>query len=83
MALNIKDAEAHRLAQALAKETGENMTEAVRKALAERYERVRRAHTSSTTARALVAIGKRCAADLAHPPVDHDALLYDARGLPK
>jgi antitoxin VapB len=83
MALNIKDPEAHRIAQALAKETGESMTEAVRKALSERYERVRRRRTSSTTAHTLVEIGKRCAADLAHPPVDHGALLYDDRGLPK
>ena len=43
MSLNIKDPEAHRLAQTLAKETGESMTRAVTEALREeRLQRVQR-----------------------------------------
>ena len=41
MTLNIKNAEAHKLAQVLAQETGETMTNAVTEALRERLERVR------------------------------------------
>lgn len=83
MALNIKDAEAHKLAQALAKETGESMTEAVREALRERLARVRLRHKPEVTAAELLAIGKRCASALKGPAVDHTSLLYDERGLPK
>ena len=42
MSLNIKNREAHKLAAQLAKLTGENMTEAVTKAVRERLDRVRR-----------------------------------------
>jgi antitoxin VapB len=42
MPLNIKSAETDRLARELAAETGETLTEAVRRALAERLERCRR-----------------------------------------
>ena len=42
MALNIKSAEADRLARELAAETGESLTTAVTKALAERLKRCRR-----------------------------------------
>lgn len=41
MALNIKNAEVERLAEAVASLTGESKTEAVRKALAERHARLR------------------------------------------
>lgn len=83
MSLNIKDAEAHRLAQALAKETGETMTRAVTEALRERLERVRRRKRPEATAAELLAIGRRCAATLKGEPVDHADLLYDDRGLPR
>ena len=42
MALSLRDAETDRLAREVAKLTGESLTEAVRKALAERLERERR-----------------------------------------
>jgi antitoxin VapB len=42
MALSLKDAETDRLAREVAALTGETLTEAVRKALAERLERERR-----------------------------------------
>ena len=83
MALNIKDGEAYKLAQALANETGESLTEAVREALRERLARVRRQHKPEVTAADLLAIGKRCAHSIKRPVVDHAALLYDDRGLPK
>jgi len=83
MSLNIKDPEAHQLAQELSKATGETMTQAVTIALRERLARLRRYHKSDTTAAELLAIGRRCAANLNAKSVDHDALLYDENGLPK
>lgn len=83
MTLNIKDPEAHKLAQALAQETGETMTRAVTEALRERLSRVRRGRKSEATVEDLLAIGRRCAATLKGKPVDHGDLLYDERGLPR
>ncbi len=83
MALNIKDPEAQKLAQALARETGETMTNAVTEALRERLARVRRRPKPEVTAAELLAIGRRCASTLKGPAVDHETLLYDERGLPR
>jgi antitoxin VapB len=83
MTLNIKDPEAHKLARKLADQTGETMTRAVTEALRERLARVSRARRPETAAEDLLAIGRRCAATLKGKPVDHGALLYDDRGLPK
>ena len=83
MTLNIKDPEAHKLAKALQRETGETMTHAVTEALRERLERVRRRDKPEATAAELLAIGRRCASALKGPAVDHGTLLYDQRGLPK
>ncbi|MGB7297753.1 MAG: type II toxin-antitoxin system VapB family antitoxin [Burkholderiaceae bacterium] len=82
MSLNIKDPQAHELAQALAQETGETMTQAVIEALRERLERLRRVH-STASAEELLAIGQRCAAGLSSAPTDHTEFLYDERGLPR
>ena len=83
MSLNIKDPEAHKLAQELAKATGETMTEAVTVALKERIARIRRSRKADATAAELLAIGKRCAEQLQGLPMDHGSLLYDDKGLPK
>ena len=83
MTLNIKDPEAHRLAAAVARETGETMTRAVTEALRERLERVRRRRNPKATTAELLAIARRCANMLKGPPVDHATLLYDERGLPR
>jgi len=83
MSLNIKDPEAHALAQALAKETGETMTRAVTEALRERLQRVRRRRRSEATADELLALGRRCAKALKGKAVDHAELLYDERGIPR
>jgi antitoxin VapB len=82
MNLNIKDPEAHRLAQALSRATGESMTHVVTQALRERHAQAtqRRARAS---VRELLAIADRAAAHLKLPHVDHAELLYDKRGLPK
>ena len=84
MSLNIKSDVAHRLARQLAQVTGESMTEAVTRALAERLERVSHEHGGGL-ANCLLAIGRDCAAHLQVPyrSVDHGELLYDERGLPR
>lgn len=83
MSLNIKDPEAHKLAQQLARETGESMTFAVTQAIRERLEAVRRCRKRDAIRAALNAIGKRGAALYKGPYADHAALLYDEKGLPK
>jgi len=84
MSLNIKNKEAHKLAQQLAKATGESMAQAVTEAVRERLERVRRQRGAALSER-LLEIGKDCAAHLREPfrSVDHGQLLYDEKGLPK
>jgi antitoxin VapB len=78
MGLNIKNEETHRLAQELARLTGESITAAVTGAVRERLDRVRRARNAGLADR-LVAIGKDCAAHLKEPfrTVDHGELLYN------
>ena len=84
MGLNIKNPETHRLAEELARRTGESMTAAVTNAVRERLDRVRREQGLSLADR-LLAIGQDCAKRLKEPfrSADHDALLYDDRGLPR
>lgn len=81
--LNIKDPEAHQLAQQLAKETGETMTRAVTIALKERLARVRRTKRAKATMEEIRAIAKRFQSHLSGPVEDHGTFLYDERGLPK
>lgn len=83
MTLNIKDPEAHKLARALARETGQTMTTAVTEALRQTLEQVRQRNKPEDTAAELLAIGRRCASLLKGPVVDHGKLLYDERGLPR
>ena len=84
MALNIKNAETCKLAEELARRTGENMTEAVTQALRERLQRVRQERSGSLAER-ILEIGRDCAAHLKEPfkSMDPDELLYDEEGLPK
>jgi antitoxin VapB len=83
MSLNIKEPEAHKLAQQLARETGETMTAAVIQAIRERLEAVRRRRKRDAVHAALTAIAKRGASLYKGPYVDHADLLYDEKGLPK
>ena len=83
MTLNIKNPEAHRLAQELATLTGESMATAVTESVRERLARVRQ--QQEPLAARLLAIGKDCAAHLKEPArsIDHADLLYGADGLPR
>lgn len=83
MALNIKDPEAHQLAQMIADKTGETMTRVVVEALRERLNRLRRQEKPEAKVEDLLAIGQRCAKTLKGVAVDHGRLLYDDRGLPR
>jgi antitoxin VapB len=82
MSLNVKDPEAHRLAQAIAKATGETLTRAVTEALRERYERLR-VRCGKASVEELLAIAKRASTQVKGPYLDHAEFLYDERGLPK
>jgi len=84
MALNIKNEETQKLAQELAKLTGESMTAAITEAVRERLDRVRGEHGTSLADR-LVKIGKDCAAHLQEPyqSAEHGELLYTEKGLPR
>jgi antitoxin VapB len=84
MGLNVKNPEAHRLAQEVASLTGESLSTAVTEALRERLARLRRERGGDLAER-LLAIGRDCAARMKEPyrSIDHGDLLYDERGLPK
>ena len=83
MTLNIKDPQAHKLAKALQKETGESLTRVVTEALRERLERLRRKRARKGLAAELLAIGRRYREAMKGPPIDHGEFLYDERGLPR
>jgi len=84
MALNIRNAEAERLATELARQTGENKTEAVTKALRDRLVRVRRDRTKRRLTDELEEIAEHCAS---LPVLDarraEEILGYDEAGLPR
>lgn len=83
MTLNIKRPEAEQLAHALAKQTGETLTEAVILALRERLLRVQGKKAPSELQEVLLKIGHRCATlpdrDIRTP---EEILGYDQHGLP-
>ncbi len=86
MAISLKDPETDRLAREVAALTGETLTEAVRKALAERLERERRKHplVDDNLAERLDAIALHCAQ---LPDQDtrsaEEIIGYDAFGAPR
>jgi antitoxin VapB len=82
MSLNIKDPEAHCLAQQIARATGETMTRVVTEALRERLSRLER-RSARASVEELLAIAERAASHVKRPYVDHAELLYDERGLPR
>jgi antitoxin VapB len=86
MSLNIKNKDAHKLAQQLARITGESLTEAVTEAVRERLKRVQNEdkHAAKLSER-LLQIGQDCSTRLKEPyhSADHGELLYDEKGLPK
>lgn len=86
MSLNIKNEDAHKLAQQLARVSGESMTEAVTEAIRERLKRLQDKHKHAPKlSDRLLEIGQDCAPRLKEPfrSSDHGDLLYDERGLPK
>jgi antitoxin VapB len=82
MSMNIKNAEAHRLARELAELTGESVTTAVLESLRERLERME-GPTADERAELMLAIGRRTAPRLEGAETNHDRLLYDSWGLPR
>jgi antitoxin VapB len=80
--LNVKDTEAHRLAQAIAGETGDSLTKVVIDSLRERHEKLEKRKGKASLAD-LMAIAKRASRGVRRPYVDHGELLYDKDGLPK
>jgi antitoxin VapB len=84
VALNIRNAEAERLAATLAKMTGETKTEAVTRALRDRIARVRGERGRRRLADELDGIARRCAGlpVLDRRPAD-TILGYDEDGVPR
>ncbi len=83
MALSLKDKETDRLARAVAALTGETLTDAIRVALAERFERERlRRGQGPRLADRLLEIGRHCAAlpDLDTRSAD-EIVGYDENGM--
>lgn len=83
MALNIKDPETDRLARELAAATGESITLAARRALAERLERVRRRQVPASTAPLFAIIARGRARTVLDGRPQDEILGYDADGLPR
>jgi antitoxin VapB len=83
MALNIKDAEADRLARELAACTGETITEAVVKALRERLKR-ESAKSPLSLKDEIMAISRRAAARPRRTGRSPDEIIgYDEHGIPR
>ena len=85
MGLNIKNDETCRLADELARLTGETMTGAITVALRERLEREKRERSAEALVRDMRAIAERCAKLMGPGPsaVEIGEMLYDEQGLPK
>jgi antitoxin VapB len=84
MALNIRNSETEKLAEALAKLTGETKTEAVTKALRDRLVRVRRERARRRLADEIDAIARHCASLPVLDTRSAEAIIgYDERGVPR
>lgn len=83
--LNIKNADAYRLAREISSLTGEKMTQAVIVALRDRLERIRAAQRAEKAARLddVLALADRCARLPEQDARAPDVILYDADGLPR
>jgi len=83
LALNIRNPETEKLAEEVARLTGETKTEAVRRALKDRLARLRRDSTGRALADELDRIALRCASlpVLDRRPAD-EILGYDEDGVP-
>jgi antitoxin VapB len=84
MALNIRNSETEKLAEALAELTGETKTKAVTKALRDRLARLRREQSRQRLADELDAIARHCASLPVLDPRSADEIIgYDERGVPR
>ena len=84
MALNIRNPETERLAETLARLTGETKTQVVTEALRQRLELLRRRRSASNLLEELDEIAAHCAALPVHDSRDADDILgYDEHGLPR
>ena len=84
MALNIRNPEAERLADELARVTGDTKTQAVIKALRDRLTRLRRERSKRRVADELEEIARHCASLPVLDTRSADEILgYDDRGLPR
>jgi antitoxin VapB len=84
MALSIKNPQAEQLARELARETGENLTEVILKALHERLQRVKARARPRGLAEQLDEIAVRCAGLPVLDTRSEDEILgYDENGIPR
>ncbi len=84
MALNIRNAEAERLAEQVAALTGETKTLAVTRALRDRLERVRSGRSGRRLADELDEIARRCASlPILDDRSPEEILGYDEHGVPR
>ena len=84
MALNIRNPETERLAETLAKLTGETKTETVTRALRDRLARVRRERAKRRLADELNEIATHCAQlPVRDKRTPEEILGYDEHGLPR
>jgi antitoxin VapB len=83
MPISIKNNQTELLARKLAELTGETITEAVRSAVAERYDRLRRARSGRSLADEINEIALRCAKRPVISKLSADEILgYDESGVP-
>jgi len=82
MSLNVKDPEAHRLAEAIARLTGDSLTRVVIDSLRERHAKLEKRRGKASLAE-LMAIARRASRTVKRPYINHAELLYDDYGLPK
>jgi antitoxin VapB len=85
MALSIKDPDCDRLARELAAQTGETMTQAIKRSLEERLARTEKAADTERDRYVadLLAIGQQIAALPELDPRPIDEILYDEDGQPR
>jgi antitoxin VapB len=83
MPISIKNDETETLTRKLAELTGESITEAIRTAVQERYNRLRRDTAGKSLASDLNAIGRHCASlPIISNLTDDEILGYDEFGAP-
>lgn len=83
MPISIKNSQTEQLARRLAEMTGETLTEAIRLAVEEKYERLRRARAGRSLGSELNEIALRCAKRPVVSELSADEILgYDEFGAP-